>query len=87
VFELNDGLNTFVKITNEQVWKEIQEFRRENDLKHQEMIALMATDKACNNLEHSQMKGGIHLNYAICGGILAIVVGMALWVWQNMPKM
>jgi hypothetical protein len=82
-----NGHNTFVQITNEQVWNEIKQLRIENDNQHAELKAILATDKACNNLEHSQMRGGIHLNYAIGVGVLSVVVGMAIWVWQNMPKM
>lgn len=82
-----NGHNTFVQITNEQVWNEIKTLRKENDIQHAELKAILATEKACNNLEHSQMKGAIQLNYITCAGILTIVVGVAIWVWQNMPKM
>lgn len=71
---------TFVRITNQQVYCELTAFRKENDEQHEAIKELLASQKAQNDKEHENIRGSINVLKATIGGIISVGTGAILWL-------
>lgn len=78
---MSGGKNTFVKITNQEVYCEITNFRQENAKQHDEIMERLSNLTAKNEYEHEKIRGSINLVKATVGGVVAIVVAVASYVF------
>ena len=77
---------TFVVITNKEVYEELVNLRSENDQQHQQIMALMAEQKATTSTELAKMKGNINLAKGVGATAIAIATYAVIWLWNIVSK-